>query len=182
VQVYNLAQTRSEVLAEAQKETDKIFRAAGVEILWQECPCSGVSASTSLMIRIIPQLFRSARARFHNGHLGFAATGKEGGVLATIFLDRVEAITKGGNPSRVLGYAMAHEIGHLLLGQNAHSATGLMRAYWSREDLKMAHRGSARSKSKEEKDNENQSEPESRWSQTESQRNRPEGASVMKCC
>jgi hypothetical protein len=33
---------------------------------------------------------------------------------------------------------MAHEIGHLLLGSNSHSATGIMRAQWSRKDLQRA--------------------------------------------
>jgi hypothetical protein len=31
--------------------------------------------------------------------------------------------------------AMAHEIGHLLLGTSAHASTGLMRAIWSRDEL-----------------------------------------------
>jgi hypothetical protein len=30
---------------------------------------------------------------------------------------------------------MAHEIGHLLLGSTAHSATGLMREVWTDEEL-----------------------------------------------
>jgi hypothetical protein len=35
----------------------------------------------------------------------------------------------------VLGFAVAHEIGHLLLGNNAHGAAGVMRAVWSRGEL-----------------------------------------------
>jgi hypothetical protein len=31
---------------------------------------------------------------------------------------------------------MAHEIGHLLLATNHHAATGLMRAAWSRAELR----------------------------------------------
>jgi hypothetical protein len=37
--------------------------------------------------------------------------------------------------STLLGYAMAHELGHLLLGTNSHSPTGLMRADWRTKDL-----------------------------------------------
>ena len=36
---------------------------------------------------------------------------------------------------------MAHELGHLLLGANAHSKWGLMLARWTREDLVAADRG-----------------------------------------
>jgi hypothetical protein len=35
---------------------------------------------------------------------------------------------------------MAHEIGHLLLGANSHSRTGIMRAFWSGDDLTLAAR------------------------------------------
>ena len=35
---------------------------------------------------------------------------------------------------------MAHEIGHLLLGANSHSCTGIMQAFWSGEELSLAAR------------------------------------------
>ena len=37
---------------------------------------------------------------------------------------------------------MAHELGHLLLGSNAHSSTGIMRAHWQGEELHRLSRGS----------------------------------------
>ena len=37
--------------------------------------------------------------------------------------------------SRLLGLAIAHELGHVLLGSNSHSDLGLMRGRWNREDL-----------------------------------------------
>ncbi len=49
--------------------------------------------------------------------------------MATVFFHRVEAVTKGGPVAPALGNAIAHELGHLLLGRNAHSPTGIMRAY-----------------------------------------------------
>jgi hypothetical protein len=36
----------------------------------------------------------------------------------------------------VLGCAIAHEIGHLLLGPNRHSVSGIMRARWDRRDIR----------------------------------------------
>jgi hypothetical protein len=61
-----------------------------------------------------------------------------GGTLATVYVDRVEWLTSqvdGCEGALVLGFALAHEIGHLLLGTNTHAAAGLMRAVWSRIDL-----------------------------------------------
>jgi hypothetical protein len=46
----------------------------------------------------------------------------------------------GVTPATLMGYAMAHEIGHLLLGEK-HAASGLMRAVWSKEEYRnMAQR------------------------------------------
>jgi len=47
----------------------------------------------------------------------------------------VGSSSKGAAVASVLGFAVAHEVGHLLLGTNAHAAAGLMRALWSRSDL-----------------------------------------------
>ncbi|HEX2523775.1 MAG TPA: hypothetical protein VHP35_16760, partial [Terriglobia bacterium] len=93
-----------------------------------------------LYLRIIPRLFPNTRFPFGPSHLGYAATSEEGGVLATIFFHRVEA-PAWGDPSFALGSAIAHELGHLLLGNGRgnggpHSASGLMRAHWQRDDLK----------------------------------------------
>jgi hypothetical protein len=36
----------------------------------------------------------------------------------------------------VLAHVMAHEVGHLLLGTNAHSPTGIMRPSWQARELR----------------------------------------------
>ena len=39
-------------------------------------------------------------------------------------------------PDRVLRHVIAHEIGHLPMGSGSHSDAGLMRADWSRRDIR----------------------------------------------
>jgi hypothetical protein len=140
VRVYNMAEVPSQVLTQAEGEASEIFREAGIETEWMECPCSPSAGSTDVMLRIIPRLFGSMKTDFRQDDLGFAPSSEDGGVLATIFFHRVEAVTKGGPVAPVLGNAVAHELGHLLLGPNAHSPTGIMTAHWSREFLKLASR------------------------------------------
>jgi hypothetical protein len=41
----------------------------------------------------------------------------------------------------VLACAIAHELGHLLLPMRGHSAAGLMRACWSRDEFQRAEQG-----------------------------------------
>jgi len=140
VQVHNMARAWVEVVTEAEKVAAGIFHAAGIRIVWNECRCSPVLTPTSVMLRIIPRFFGSKQSNSRLENLGYAVAGTEGGGLATVFYDRVEAIAKGENLSRVLGYAIAHEIGHVLLGQSSHSPAGLMRANWSEKDLRPVHR------------------------------------------
>jgi len=44
----------------------------------------------------------------------------------------------------VLACAIAHELGHLLMPDNAHAASGLMRAGWRRDDFNRADQGQLR--------------------------------------
>lgn len=71
---------------------------------------------------------------------------QRGGVLMTIDVFPVRAVAErtATSVSTLLGRAIAHEIGHLLLGSAEHPRIGLMRALWSQEELqglKPAHWG-----------------------------------------
>ena len=54
------------------------------------------------------------------------------GTLGTVYLDHVTSVATRTRTDlgSLMGRAMAHEIGHLLLGTSRHSADGLMRARW----------------------------------------------------
>jgi hypothetical protein len=60
------------------------------------------------------------------------------GVLITVDPARTAAIATQAriDPALVLGRAIAHELGHMLLGTSRHAETGLMRALWSQRELR----------------------------------------------
>jgi hypothetical protein len=60
-----------------------------------------------------------------------------------VFYQRAAELAREGELElgTVLGHAIAHEIGHLLLGSNAHGPRGLMRAKWGPRDLQGASKG-----------------------------------------
>jgi hypothetical protein len=62
-------------------------------------------------------------------------------VLATIYLDRVEWMAQqtGIDPRALLGWAIAHELGHLLMATSAHAANGLMRPIWLQSEIRRRH-------------------------------------------
>ena len=59
------------------------------------------------------------------------------GTVATVYSDRVAALAREVriDGADLLGLAMAHELGHLLIGTDEHAARGLMRAVWTRTEL-----------------------------------------------
>lgn len=71
---------------------------------------------------------------------GYVPRGK-----ASVFYDRVMAFASvwAPNSREILGDAMAHELGHLLLGTQ-HSSRGIMKALWTFQDLQLASRGNLR--------------------------------------
>jgi hypothetical protein len=63
---------------------------------------------------------------------------ERGGVLMTVDLFPVRTIGERASSgiAVLLGRAIAHEMGHLLLGTADHPRLGLMRALWSNDELR----------------------------------------------
>jgi hypothetical protein len=86
-----------------------------------------------------------------DGVIGVAPGAEPGRRLAYVFYDRVESlaarqmsrrahesICESASTAQILGYAMAHEIGHLLLNLETHSDAGIMRGNWDGRTLQDA--------------------------------------------
>src|SRR5262249_17833758 len=127
---------------------------AGVRVVWQSFPSSPeelrqVSVQhlgpTGFAMRIIPQSM-AERIDPHHTTLGLAVPcqASESGCIAYVFYHRADELaancrTEGRclSSPQILGHAMAHEIGHLILGLNSHASSGLMRANWWAGDLRL---------------------------------------------
>jgi hypothetical protein len=147
VRVTNMAGVDDNTLSIALNRARLIFRDAGVRAAWLRCParsiqtanlaeCSTINVST-LILRITSQ---PATGSVSRNALGFAVTTQGGSVYATVFRDRVLALAQSGRyPEAVLlGHAIAHELGHLLLNSPTHARYGLMAARWRDTELDRA--------------------------------------------
>jgi hypothetical protein len=69
------------------------------------------------------------------GALGFAVPFGRFGVQVELFWDRIksEAQLTGVDPHLVLAFALAHEVGHVLLRSSLHSRAGIMQGRWDSE-------------------------------------------------
>jgi hypothetical protein len=164
VRVYDFVHVPDREWTEAVKTATLTFQDAGIDLAWMRCspPCPSASGAGDLDLRIVsrPPTETGADA------IGLALLRPEGdcGTIAYLFFDRLEALawemsqtTSPGTwgmltgPSWVgawkslgLGVAMAHELGHLLLGANSHSAGGIMNKVWTRNTLLHAFGGQSR--------------------------------------
>jgi hypothetical protein len=137
VRTFDLTGLTGKEMSAAQAAAGGILREAGLDLVWRDCStgCPDSSDERHIMIRIA-QAPRSAAI----GSLGYSVVdiGAESGTLATVFADRIRstALRARVRMPLLLGRAIAHEIGHLLLGTSRHASTGLMRAFWSDEELR----------------------------------------------
>jgi hypothetical protein len=100
--------------------------------------CRQPLGATELMLRVNSSKPDDGRQYVS---LGFSLVNAADGTapyLATVYANLVVNVARaaGVDAWELLGRAMAHEIGHLLLATNRHAPTGLMRAAWSRAELR----------------------------------------------
>jgi hypothetical protein len=143
VRVYDYSGLSAAALRAFTTNTQRILTEAGLSVEVDACPkvvatpCeSRYGSSSQVAIRVVGAAPRSDRnARWQ--HLGQSIADHDGGTYATVFLDLVQDEAAHTDLPRmlVLAYAAAHEVGHLLLGNDAHTAEGLMQAHWKNEDF-----------------------------------------------
>lgn len=147
IRTYNYAAMSAPYLDAAKSEAAHIFRTAGISLQWIECRVLGNASGArctepllpgrDLMLRLVD---RAPATDERIVALGESMLDREqrGGVLMTVDLFPVRAIAArtGTNIATLLGRAIAHEVGHLLLGSAEHPRLGLMRALWSHDELR----------------------------------------------
>jgi hypothetical protein len=139
--LFNYIQLPAKTLNETKGQVSAIYQKAGLEIDWVECPvgdqdpsgfpaCTEVFDSTHLFLHLLPQALKTTKAEK-------VAESVLSARMADIYWNRVckQAESMQVEPERLLAHTVAHELGHLLLGSNSHSPTGIMTRKWSRENL-----------------------------------------------
>ena len=127
-----------------ERRVDAMVEDAGIHIRWLHgedpgrtaevrCVCSHPEAMRVVIVRWIPR----GKSAMPN-ELGQAFLGEDGvGAIADLFLDRIVRLTQERDVdfAHLLAHVTAHELGHLLLGANSHSAGGLMQARMNEDSL-----------------------------------------------
>ncbi len=120
---------------------------AAIRTKWLDClprseeqqvpvACGQPLGPSELVVRLVDHAAAS-KADASMTTLGHSIAGEGGGSYATVYCAPVQKFARGDKTSEIafLGHAIAHEIGHLLLGSNAHSSSGIMMANWGKREM-----------------------------------------------
>jgi len=148
VRVYNFANVPPDTLERAVSEAARAFEKTGVELQWSVAqPPTGRDSGRApeppgslpvYQMSLMPES-KARMVRLPEHVFGIAQ-----GSQAEVFALRAELQAREWSPLSYpvyLGYLMAHEVGHLLLGGNRHSASGIMSKRLSRTELEQACQG-----------------------------------------
>ena len=152
IHLYNLAGVPSRTLGSATRDAAEILATAGVSnVCWRLIADAAEAHMVSQSVRpklpehrlinsrayFVVIIERGFPGNYLPDQLGYAFPDALVGVNASVFCDRIEQLHKSADIDlpTLLGHALAHEIGHVLLGTSEHSTAGIMKAVWSRADF-----------------------------------------------
>jgi hypothetical protein len=154
VHVFNAAKVPEAELKRAVTVTSKVFDAAGVQLEWRHhgesdfllrdnSPLNAERIGKGVIVWLLPKDFSNHFSWNPTAGSTFEAEPGRERNAAALFYDRVVQAARLAQSTRyaILGYLMAHEIGHMLLGANAHEPVGLMRGTWEISEFRSAERG-----------------------------------------
>ena len=132
--VRNDAHVAGDTLDEARRVVSDIYSQAGLTLSWCLDDCT-----VTIILR--PRASDDTARRAKDA-MGYTPGGGEArGRLAFVLINRVNDIADGYSTARslVLGAAIAHELGHLLISKE-HTNTGIMKAHLNQSDFRKARK------------------------------------------
>jgi hypothetical protein len=142
--IYDHAHVEPETLTAAENTVSEIFGHANVQLIWRDGFAYAAERHqtmnpppedpATLVVKLQPE---SEAVRYGVrpvcGGIGFPS----GAIVFVRSFDHRSATSEATR----LGYVMAHELGHMLLGPNAHAIVGIMRGTLLSEDWEKAAQG-----------------------------------------
>ena len=145
IEVVTLNQARipRETVKRAEQVATRIFLAAGIRLEWTNTAPDAVEpyreTAQQLKIHIVPASMKQAGRR-----LGVAERLVDDSDRRTfVFYNRIVDLAqqKGVDIAPILGHALAHEMGHVLLPYGSHTSQGIMREEWDRAQFEAMAKG-----------------------------------------
>lgn len=147
VNVHNGVNLSSSDLSRAERQAKRIFLYVGIQLTWTTA-LMGATVDTPnekandapLQLRLWPRAVAGKRPT-SSETLGFCLSLDYGDAVVLADVIEKQAVFGSTKFADLLGLAVAHELGHLLLRSTAHSVAGIMRARLTEEALRDDDRG-----------------------------------------
>jgi hypothetical protein len=149
IRVYNNVGLPAEDLRTATLGAELILGRAGIAVAWIECwnrdaePAMGAEicrrpAEADALTLRLPSSSSVRPAKVVSMGYSLVRLEDRAPFLATVYMDVVTSVALDANIDvlALLGRAIAHEIGHLLLNTTRHANGGLMREKWTQDELR----------------------------------------------
>ncbi|HXT75194.1 MAG TPA: hypothetical protein VN780_02805 [Candidatus Eisenbacteria bacterium] len=153
VSVYDDARVGLEGLQQMEQISSEVFSRVGIEIRWLNCGVNGELTHVSgecgqaRFPEMLQLRFLQKPRDLNPGTFGISYLNAGGeGCYSQVFVEPIEQLRQQFpiGLSTLLGYVATHELAHLLLGTNSHTAFGIMRARWGPKELESANMGGLR--------------------------------------
>jgi len=144
VVIYDHAHVGPETLGAAENTVSEIFKRANVQLIWLDGFVYAAKRHGVLNpppedpATLVVKLQTESEAVHYGVRSVCGGIGFESGAI--VFVRSLDARSTTSEATR-LGYVMAHELGHILLGPNAHAIAGIMRATLLPADWEKAAQG-----------------------------------------
>lgn len=129
------------IISSARLQTERVFRPIRVYVVWRACDTSIGFVSQARAPVLIVRLWKDKLPKTVGDTsldvMGDAfVEGHDGGMVADVYLRAILAAAEQhyADPRVMLGFVVAHELGHLLLGPS-HAPGGIMQAVWGQKEF-----------------------------------------------
>jgi hypothetical protein len=129
------------VIERAQGEAAHVFQPMDVKIHWIECTAvtsKDPAARPDFILRLLPggQIAKSSVVSPEAMGRALIDQSDDGYMLDAYYgaIQQLSLLYPLASEGQVLGYTIAHELGHLLIGPG-HRSDGIMRASWGRNEV-----------------------------------------------
>jgi hypothetical protein len=142
VSLCDVGGVRQPILARARMETELVFRSAKVDVAWVDCdetrPQDSQGRVPVFVIRLRTDITPRATKSVSLEEMGRAFVSDDSaGFLADAYVPAVQAVAERyqADAGMLLGFVIAHELGHLILGPG-HTPDGIMCARWEGKEVR----------------------------------------------
>jgi hypothetical protein len=136
--IHDSASVPVDILETARNQTAATFARAGIDLNWSSAGNCGSDDDGRFCIQVLLRPRNAQSAPGARRIMGVALAADPLRAVLSLYFDAVTDVARryGSPRGDVLGLALSHEMGHVLLPPPSHSSSGIMQASWDGDDLR----------------------------------------------